>query len=479
MKPELNDTITSNPEISITSEGYLNFATQEAFDNLITHLDSSGTKSFSTKSAKISAISSFSSIAVMKTSGLLKSSEVDDEEMTADEYNVMKAEDLLVDPVLTNVMDTTLRIGIAGTLYKINEYGTFSAPTEYAKNIDLAIANFDTTIISIVEIGGSIDLGNNVLFTNTYGSGAMQETVSIMDNNESSSTLKSTSDDLCNGYNVNSYEWKNHSLWQKFWDAIRGKSVSRENNFSKDRRIQVELFNVNYVFYATAGLKVKMQKRKKFLFVTYWVGTGCDKLAVGFEKVYGEMKWTSPQSFSSINVSGSSAWAQTTGVLNNQSFNWVYSYYHQLDLVKDWVDDIYFFMPKITLVGTSYPNVDQMNNMYDTPVDNVVSFLKTQAGKWIYSPIKKQIQPKDPMTSYLYWGNTTTTYDKQKSLIRGVQEYSNIDSKTIRFSQAFGITVVNGKVTGYIPNDFSIKEIDCFGGAYYNGEWRGVRFVKE
>lgn len=473
-----SDTISSNSGISVTSEGYLNFATQEAFENLISQLDSAGTNNSSTKSSKILAIDGFNSIAVLKNSEL-KSSELDDEEMTADEYNVMRAENLLVDPVLTNVMDTTLRIGIAGQLYKINEYGTFSAPKQYAENINAAIANFDTANISTVKTGASIDLGNNVTFTNTFGNGSIQDAISMVKDSTSLSVLRSTSDNLYSDYNVNSYEWKHHSVVQNIWDAITGKDVTRENNFSSNRRVQVELFNVNYLLYASAGIKVKMQKKKKFLFVSYWVGTDCDKIAVGFEKIYGVMKWNNPQSYSSLPITGSAAWGRSTGIINNYLFNWMYTSYHKLDLVKDWVDDIYYFLPEITLSGSTYPNYSEMNKMYNAPVDYVVSFLKQQVGKWVYSPIKAQIQPKDPMISYLIWGNTITTYNEGKSFIRGVKEYTNTNSKTIRFSQSFGINVINGVVTGFIPNEFKIKEIDCFGAAYYSGAWKGIRFISE
>jgi len=67
------------------------------------------------------------------------------------------------------------------------------------------------------------------------------------------------------GYNTNSYLWKNHSVVQKFFDWLRGKDVSRENNFSKKHRVQMKVFDVNYGFYASAGIKVNMQKRLMLL----------------------------------------------------------------------------------------------------------------------------------------------------------------------------------------------------------------------
>ena len=50
------------------------------------------------------------------------------EDMSIDEYNIMVAKNLLQDPILYNAMDTTLRIGVGGYLYKITNDGTFFAP---------------------------------------------------------------------------------------------------------------------------------------------------------------------------------------------------------------------------------------------------------------------------------------------------------------------------------------------------------------
>jgi len=118
-----------------------------------------------------------------------------------------------------------------------------------------------------------------------------------------------------------------------------------------------------------------------------------------------------------------------------------------------------------------------MNRLYNLPPDFVYGFLKSQAGKWVYSPIKKQIQPKDPRVSYLVWGNSTVTYNEDKSYIMGVKEYSKRESKSIRFDQSFGFNFNNGSVSGFTPTEFKIKDLDVFGAAYYNGQWKGVRFI--
>ncbi len=79
--------------------------------------------------------------------------------------------------------------------------------------------------------------------------------------------------------------------------------------------------------------------------------------------------------------------------------------------------------------------------------------------------------------AYLVWGNTTQSFDKDKSYIMGVQEYGRQSGKSVRFDRSFGFNINNGKVSGFTPTEFKIKSIDAFGAAYYDGQWRGVRFI--
>lgn len=259
---------------------------------------------------------------------------------------------------------------------------------------------------------------------------------------------------------------------------IRGKDVTKENNFSKDRRVQVNVFNVNYAFYASSGIKVKMQKRRKFLFVTYWSEIDADKMAIGFNKVYGEMKYTNPRSYSTLTPTNANYWGAFTGTLNGQASKFLYGQYKQFDLIKDWGDEIFMFVPEIEIKNNIFPNQSMINKVYMAPADEVFSFLKGQANKWVYEPIRKQIQPKDPRMSYLVWGSTTTTFNEDKSYVYGVQEYGRRSSKTVRFDQSFGFNLNNKSISGFVPTEFKINDIDAFGAAYYNNQWRGVRFVK-
>lgn len=470
-------------------EDYLFFDSETNFKDFILSIDSgSSIQSRSIQSLKSSR--NFKSLATLKReiektklrSAFDDNSDIE-EEMSRDEFNIMNAENLLLDPVLFEVMDTTLRIGIAEKVYKITEYGTFCAPKGKMYLIENAIKKFDATIIDNYKLGEYVHLGDNVTFINSFGKD--EESSQILDDLTEESTnvdtrsVSSFSNNLHNEYNVSTYNWKNNSLWKNLWDNIRGKDVSKEVNFSKSRRVQVNVYNVNYGFYASSGIKVKMQRKKKFWFVSYWVGTSADKMAIGFNKLYGEMSYTNPRSFSTIQPTNQSYWNTFTGSINNRISKFIYGTYYQFDLIKDWVDKIYLIMPKVEIKEKVVVNRDQLNGIYDYPANQMYNFLKSQIGKYIYNPIQTQIKPKDPKISYVFWGNSTNTFNKDKSYLMGVQEYGRRESKIIRFDVSFGIKINNGNVGGFVPSEFKIKEMDMFGAAYYGGTWKGIRFIKE
>lgn len=482
------DEETPSTKINVKSvDGYLKFASDADLKNFLSVLEEENGSLTKSVSSGLTNIEGFKSLSVLKkelqSSSKVKAlSEDEDEEMTVDEYNVMTAENLLLDPVLTEVMDTTLRIGVGDRVFKITEYGTFSAPSNKASYIQKAIDTFDKNIKTRTVLGEYVELANEVTYTNSFGDETVgNELVQNMVEEETSltKTVSSFENDFHNGYNVSTFNWKNNSVWQKFWDWVRGKDVSKEVKFDKKHRVQLNVYNVNYGFYASSGIKVKMQKRKKFI-ITYWVGTKADNIAVGFNKLYGEMKFTNPRHLSTITPTNGSSWNSFTGAINNLSHDFVYGQYKKFDLVKDWVDDIYMFTPEIEIKGNIFPNQSHVNKFYELPADQIYKFLKGQAGKMVYDPIKKQIQPKDPRVAYFAWGTATLTYDKDKSYIMGVQEYGRRESKSVRFDRSFGFTINNNKgVGGFVPSEFKIKDLDVFGAAYYNGQWKGVRFINK
>ncbi|MCQ2974847.1 MAG: hypothetical protein MJ211_08550 [Bacteroidales bacterium] len=404
--------------------------------------------------------------------------EDDIEDMTEEEFNLMQTEELLFDNNLTYIFDTTLRISVEGNLYKITKYGTFSVEENQSEKIAEAISDFDTTLISQIQLGESTMLANGVVFINSFGNKTISED-EIEDNNESLNNEITSKDFAENAfhvdYNCNSYKWKNHSAFQKLMDKIKGKSVKRENNFCSDKRVQVTVFDVNYGFYASAGIKVHVQKRKKFLGIKYWKETSANKIAIGFNGIEGEFKYTNPQSYSKITPTMSNYYGSFKSAINNQYYDFFYGNVKNLDFLHDWTSGIiHFIIPSVCINNRNWTQTIS-NNLYNMEVKFLSSLPKKIVNKYIFDEIGQQVKPKDPTVAYLLWGNTSTTYCKERPYVTGVQEY-NKDSKSVIFDRSFGLSISNKSIKGFVPVNFNIKKIDAFGAAYYDGRWLGVRF---
>ncbi len=400
------------------------------------------------------------------------------EEMTQDEYNVMVAKNLLQDPILCNVMDTTLRIGIAGNIYKITDEGTFYAPYSNQNELMDKIKNFNNIKSSLIMIDNSkvYDLGDNVKFVYSFANSPISDN-RVSDIVSQASKMKSKTaapfSEYDSKYGLVGEKWGFEWYYLPLGQWIFGKDEYAYQYFNNNRRISVELFNVNYVFYTSAGIKVKSEKIKKFLFFKYWATTPADKMAIGFEKLDAVMTYNAPPS--NINPLKDAAYSTFVSTINGMAGNMIYRGYHKIDFIKDWVDNILSFVPSIEVIGSNYPTVEQKQKLYNTPADMIYSELKKLTGQYIFNPINKQIKSDDPRIAYLEWGSASIPI---KTFVRGVQEYSNLDSKTIRFNQSGGFYFLNGAVTGYLPSTFAIKDIDVFAAAYVDGAWKGVRFYK-
>lgn len=473
-------------------DGHLHFGTSESFEKYLSFI-SDNPNVATTKSLHFpSDITGFTSLASMKT--VYETKAYDElENMTDTEFAVHKAEELLIDPILTHVLDTSLTIGVEDKIYKITPKGTFSISSERSINeLYKTIERFDTICIQGLENGEYVSLEDEITFINTFGDNSISNEYfdiqinDTLDPNYSELTKLPIIDDgkfhnnYHNGYNTTQYEWKNNSLWQRMWDALRGKTVAREVEFDENHRVQVTVFDVNYAFYASSGITVKMQQRKKFLGIKYWTSAKAGRIAVGFNYVSGVYNLKSPQSFSCIAPSRFSGFGKFVSTIDGQVYKFLYANYSQLPYIKDWVKKIALFIPEVDFAGNRITNKDIVNKLYETPAKYTFDFLKSQSKK-IYDPVSKvsgQMKPKDPRLAYLVFGKSDVQYSKEKPYIMGVCEYENVSSKTVRFDVSFGFAYNSGSGLGpMLISTFHIENIDAFGAIYYNGKWKGVRFT--
>lgn len=489
-------------EVTISDEGYLVFPTAKSLQDYIENiLDSDSTQSQSPSMFGSKSNSKFKSIAELSNqlstlranyniqkqiksqflSGSEQGNNIDDlEEMTQDEFNLMKAENLLLDDVMRHIVDTTLRISVEGRFYQITEKGTFSIEENKKDFMKKTIGRVDCPV---VPVGESVIIENDVVFTKTFP----DENSVKNDNVELEYVLPRpplvennnyTDNTFHLNYNTKSYEWKNNSVFQKVLDFIKGKSVSRENNFSKNYRVQVKVFDVNYAFYASAGIKVSMQKRKKFLGIPYWKGVEAQKIVVGFNGLDGVLKYNNPKNYSTIDPSLNKNWGTFVGSLDGIQSKFFYGNYQNLKFIKDWTDDIVCVMPEINIGNSDWKN-SLSNKLYNAPAKFIYGQLRDLENRYIFNPIKRKIIPTEPKMAYLIWGNSSFTFNKEHPYIVGVKTYSACKSKSIVFDRSFGFTFISGKLPiGFLPSEFDINKLDMFGAAYYDNQWRGIRFYK-
>lgn len=491
------------PSISLTKDNFLrfdksstllSFLNQESTNNHVARRSPSNWKQ-ETELKENLFPEGFESLSMLKNQILENDNIEDDSEMTIDEFNITKADRLLKDPILAEVMDTTLRIQIGDTIYKVCEYGTFSSTS--LEKIESAISNFDTSMITNDTKNMTVALNNDVYFTNTFGENADEDGDSDVLEEVNDSTVINNPRRI-NGtidiptlhleYNVDSYRWRNHSVWQRFWDMIRGKDVSRYTYFSDTRRMKFEVFQTNYLFYASTGIKVQMQKRRKFLFVPYWSYTNAPKLAIGFNIVTGDMKFKKPQPYTGLKPAPEWGWTAFTTTLDNISSKYLYGVYKGLDFPRNWTDEIYNIIPEVTFNDNRILNRAQLNSLSNVPYNVMSSFLKSMTNKYVYKPIKKAINLKDPKIVYGIWGPDDYHFTKEIPYLMGVKEYNSTDTKTVYFARSGGFIFSFGfnfgtKSTsfGVSPNTemtFDISEIDAFGAAFYDNHWQGVRMYK-
>lgn len=477
-------------EVTVSKEGYLNFPSVKSFELFFDQIQN-GEIPENLKSSrggdKFESIYMLDKrIAESHQSRAIFSSHVSEdgmedlEEMTQEEYNLMKAEELLFDNLLAHAMDTTLRICVEGVLYKITENGTFSVKLEKVDKLEVAIEEFNLDLIEKVDAGETIELSSDVYFTNSFKNIRIEETDLLEADTSDGITLsraaaEKSQNEFHKNYNVDNYRWKNTNLFKSFLDLIRGKDVSKSKNFSKKQRVQVNIFDVNYRFYKSAGIKVRMQQLKKFCLVPYWVEIQADKLVLGFNEMEGVLTYSAPNHLSIITPSPSAKWSSFKGTLNGISSNFIYGAFKNLKFLRDWTDVVFGWMPEIRIGDKNYTD-KILNKLYDAPAEGAYQFSKSLINKTVYDPLEKRIKPTDPMVGYLYWGCSTIEFDKERPFITGIKEYSNEKSKSVIFDRSFGVSFIGVIPVGYTPSDFNINSIDAFGAAYYDGRWLGIRF---
>lgn len=496
------DEARSVPDITVV-DGHLEFSTKDAFERAMDIVKEQAS-SHSTKSSLSGAraglqIPGFTSLAQrweeLASCPTRSGASREEDEY---EYELAKASDRLLAPGLSYVMDSSLVIAVQGRIYKITDLGTFSADAKDYDEFPQIIRDFDPSILASLEAGETVSIGHNATFTHSFGDGAVWESVGRLEPLETRGTLGSvearehaptigdpqssgTAGMLCAPYGVETFTWENYGWFQKIFDGLRGKNVAREAYFDDDHRVVVRLYNVNYFFYAESGMSCHMQRKKQYLFIPFWVRDDAEEFAIGFDKLVGEYTYNNPSNYSLVSPSRSSAMGHFTGTIANTAVNFLYgsAYARELfGLIKSFGEQAVFFV----VDPSSQISQELSLKIYNAAIDEGIKQLKSLTGKYVSNVVNKvqtYIQPEDPRVGYLTWG-TGTVNRTAKDFLTGVKHFGGGGDATLIFDRSFGFRVsFNGAFSGggMIVSSFTIKNVDGFAAAKWNGRWVGVRFV--
>lgn len=457
-------------------DGYLSFASNDLFQSYLTSLKNRKIDSEIATRSTQQSIEGFTSINSLKEQvAVVNTRSEDGEEGTEDEYRISIAEDLIKDDILCNVMDTTLRISIGDMFYKITDKGIFYCSKEYAEEIGKVIKIFDATKVTYIN-DNLYAINDKFYFNDTFGVISGDKNVINMEATEIIEEEKSVptrgtafgeSNYNTSYYGLNTYNWKNKTIVGKFLSWILGKDIFREKEFDSTHRVQCELFQVNYVFYASTGFKVKMQKRKKIWFVKYWVSTGADDIVIGVERLSGRMNFNYRPGTVYNYGTFTSTWQ---GIVNNM----VYGGLSKPTFIEDFVTD---------RVITIFPGIKEFNFLkwkiepwswnQNLTKDAIYSGLNSLTGR-VANAVGGKLAKEDPRLAVVM-GNKG---EADMHFMGGARSFGRGSSKTIRFSQSGGFNLnLGGTVVGYIPEKFAITEAQIWGAIKYKGKWKGIRFT--
>lgn len=439
--------------------------------------------------------SSFYSIAKLRKE--IKTRSENKETTSRLEYQLSKAEKLIVDPALEQIIDTTFTLKVENTLIKIDSLGTFSVdllntaekldiPIEGTeeektnkgfKEIETAIKNFDIESITVkgvpLKAGESITFTNGITFTNSFPKTNDNYCTEVY--NETSSD-NSHSFNLYTPYNVKKYKFKNNSIFQKILDFLRGKDVSKKNYFDSKHRVKLSVFDVNYGIYTATGIKVQMQKRHKIWFVKYWREMKTDSIILGFNELGYQIKFNSPIRYNKFTPANYSKWESFTANFNNTITKFVYGSdtYTKLKTIFDRTD-IFAFLPQWNISGYSLESLKLSQKLFNTSSNLLFKFLHKQIGKHVYTPLKHTITPQDPKYICLLDLETPSAYKTQRIYTVGTEKSAHASRKQFIINRSFGLTFFNNSILPFTPSTAKFITVDVFGAAYYHGKWKGVR----
>lgn len=462
-------------------DGHLHFRNSGVLDEYLANY-SDGYTDLATRSADmILGIPGFTSLAQRRFELVTKGGE--SEEMSEYEYRIHCAEELLIDPILAHVVDTSMVIGVGDKIYKVTEKGTFEMDAENSlSHLSGIIDGFEPVYSDWVDVGEPIVISDGVRFIDTFSSQSHDCFVRSYEDDVDTKAI-APGVNFHGRYDVETYKWANDNGFERFFDRIKGKEVARFAELDSKHRVKVSLFNVNYQFYKSSGLTVKFQQKKKFLGVSVWTSCKPHDVIVGFNYMGGEYTLLTAQSFSMFSGTGFGSFRNFNMAVDDTVNPMIAGVISDIPFISNFTEKMAFCIPQVVRDITRMSQVDMVNALYSASSAGISAGLK--AGLRLAYDVDEDksipITETDPKMALTVWGKSISKFTREKPIISGVETYNANPTKTVRFDLSYGISLSFGTggfgMKPMAVSQFKIDEVDAFGAVKYNGKYKGVRFV--
>ena len=397
------------------------------------------------------------------------------DEVTKDEYAVYRAMDLLVEPALYHVLDTSMIISVGDRIYKVCDAGTFVFPVGYdGPSMRRYIASADMGRLSSLSKGEEVSLGDGVSFIRTFGEMTGDDGFEVLPPEDGTRSYN-LSGSLHSGYNCTTYRWTANSVVQNILEFLLVKDYVRYADLDDKHRFAVHVYNNNFGFIEAAGVKSWVQVKKKFLFVNYWVADGGTyDIVSGFNYLYSEhrnfMKAGSFASYMPSSLKGYSSFSSDITGVGSVSFlygdcqgvPYVSGLGSKMNLVLP-----YMYSNGVNLTSESKQTLEKLFGCGQA--SQLMGVLKTAASKMGRSDAPSLLFLPKPSSSSEFKNDLTLLYGRAEK---------RTDCFDITLLLKGGFSWSGGPVPAPIQfNTYYINALDTFASVKYNGKWTGVRFV--
>ena len=399
----------------------------------------------------------------------------DGDELTKDEWAVYRAMDLLVEPALYHVLDTSMIISVGSNVYKVCDEGTFVFPSGWdGKRMRQYIAGADFDYLRRLSKGQEVDLTEGVSFIRTFGEEAGEADLRALPA-EAGTRGYDLSGSLHSGYGVTSYSWTANSVLQNILEFLLVKDYIRYADLDSKHRFALHVYNNNFGFIEAAGVKSWVQVKKKFLFVNYWVSDDSKyDIVSGFNYLYSEhtnfMKSGSFASFMPSNFKGYDSFSSNITGVGNVKF--LYGECQGVPYVSGLGSNMNFVLPYMYSNGVNLTSESKetLEKLFACGQESqLMGVLKGAASRMGRSTLPSLLLLPKPSSS--------SEFKNDQTLVYGMAE-KRTDCFDITLLLKGGFSWTGGVLPAPIQfSTYYINAIDTFASVKYNGKWTGVRFV--